>query len=89
MEEYKVAATREAVGRLAAKAGDQWMMGLMRSHLREHWLANIICDHEAKTDTAVCSCSMWRDELHPSVGDAVDAWIEHVFSTFHQPAEGG
>ena len=53
----------------------------LRAHLREHWLANIACDHEAKTDTASCSCSMWRDEPHPSVGEAVDAWIEHVFST--------
>src|SRR6185312_5337262 len=53
----------------------------LRAHLREHWLASIVCDHEAKTDTAVCSCSQWADTPHPSVGAAVDAWIEHVFET--------
>lgn len=53
----------------------------LRAHLRDHWLANIVCDHEAKTDTAICSCSQWADTPHPSVGAAVDAWIEHVFTT--------
>jgi len=53
----------------------------LRAHLREHWLASIVCDHEAKTDTAICSCSQWADTPHPSVGAAVDAWIEHVFAT--------
>jgi hypothetical protein len=60
----------------------------VKAHLREHWLASIVCDHDAKTDTAICSCTQWRDEPHPSVGEAVDAWIEHVFATLPSPPEG-
>lgn len=74
---------RVLIAAYLAAASPQAEIDRLRSHLREHWLANIACDHEAKTDTASCSCSMWRDEPHPSVGGAVDAWIEHVIATLH------
>jgi hypothetical protein len=60
--------------------------GVTRGHLYDHWLVAVQCDHEAKTDTAVCSCSRWKDVPHASVGDAVKAWIDHVFAA--SPREG-
>lgn len=50
----------------------------VRHVLRDHWVTQLICDHEAKTDRAVCSCSLWRCEPQPCVGDAINAWIDHV-----------
>lgn len=52
----------------------------MRAALREHWITGIECDHVNKTDRAVCSCTVWRCEPMPTVGDAVDCWISHVLS---------
>ena len=46
--------------------------------LRKHWLTGIECNHEARTDVATCYCSRWRSEPQPSVGEAVERWIEHV-----------
>lgn len=46
--------------------------------LREHWLTGLECDHDAKTDVANCFCSKWRPAPEPSVGKAVERWIEHV-----------
>jgi Lar family restriction alleviation protein len=73
---------------LSALPGDVTVKAL-KAHLREHWLVSVVCDHEAKTDTATCSCSQWRDEPHPSVGAAVDAWIEHVFAALASPPMPG
>lgn len=46
--------------------------------LRKHWLWQVECHHETKTDTPRCSCSRWPCEPQPSVGEAVERWIEHV-----------
>lgn len=49
----------------------------LRRTLKEHWLTTIVCDHRARTDKPVCFCG-WVHEPLPSVGAAVDAWVEHV-----------
>lgn len=54
------------------------MVDRFRFALRSHWLTHIECDHEAKTDRPVCSCSLWRGPVKPNVGEAVEAWIDHV-----------
>jgi hypothetical protein len=46
--------------------------------LKQHYLAGIECDHERKMDNPRCACSLVFLGWHPSVGEAVDAWIEHV-----------
>lgn len=46
--------------------------------LKQHYLATINCDHERKMDQPICNCSLVNLGWHPSVGEAVDAWIEHV-----------
>ena len=80
--EYRLAECIDVIAALSQNPGTSNTSGeALRAHLREHWLASIVCDHEAKTDTAICSCSQWADTPHPSVGAAVDAWIEHVFAT--------
>jgi hypothetical protein len=57
----------------------------LRAILREHWITNIVCDHDTKTDRACCSCSAWRGNTKPSIGAAVDDWIDHVLAEFeHQ-----
>lgn len=50
----------------------------IRSALRNHWVTTLICDHVNKTDRVVCACSEWLSEPHPTVGAAIDAWVEHV-----------
>jgi hypothetical protein len=52
----------------------------LRDVLKEHYLVTIICDHEAKTDTPQCVCSLVAFDSYPSVGQAVDAWIDHVIA---------
>lgn len=54
--------------------------------LREHFLAQIICDHDKKQDNPVCACSKVHLGWHPSVGAAVNAWVEHVMEHFVQRA---
>jgi DnaJ-class molecular chaperone len=56
------------------------MIDEIKTRLREHWITGIICDHDAKTDRATCSCSLWRSSPMPNVGAAVNAWIEHVLT---------
>jgi hypothetical protein len=51
----------------------------LRRVLRDHFVMAIECDHVAKTDRVLCSCSAWRSDPQPSVGAAVDVWIDHVF----------
>lgn len=50
----------------------------MAQVLREHWLTGMECDHVTKTDIPNCFCSRWRPLPQPSVGKAVECWIEHV-----------
>ena len=46
--------------------------------LREHYLAGISCDRARHEDNPVCACSRVFLGWHPSVGEAVEAWIAHV-----------
>lgn len=45
--------------------------------LAAHWLTEMRCDHEAKTDKAFCACG-WRGKSQPSVGQAAKDWAKHV-----------
>jgi hypothetical protein len=56
------------------------MTGLTPARLAEHYLWQMICDHDAKTDVAVCSCGLWRSQPLPSVGEAAQAWAAHTLS---------
>lgn len=47
--------------------------------LADHW-PTIVCDHERKTDKAQCSCCTYEPPECPSVGAAVQSWIDHVRS---------
>ncbi len=51
---------------------------VLRDTLRRHYLTEIICDHERELDNPVCACSLVNLGWHPSVGAAVEAWIDHV-----------
>lgn len=46
--------------------------------LAHHALVEIRCDHEAKTDVAVCNCALWASEPLPSVQAAKEAWAAHA-----------
>jgi hypothetical protein len=59
----------------------------LRTTLKEHWLTQVKCDHEAHTDTPVCYCCEFICEPKATLGEAVDAWIEHVITlTTNSPA---
>ena len=57
--------------------------------LREHYLAGISCDHARKEDNPVCACSRVFLGWHPSVGEAVEAWIGHVMEVAGGEGEAG
>lgn len=46
--------------------------------LADHYLAGIECDPERKLDNPVCGCSRVFLGWHPSIGEARQAWIDHV-----------
>jgi hypothetical protein len=46
--------------------------------LRKHWLWQVECHHADKTDTSRCFCSLWVCQPQPSVGEAIERWVEHV-----------
>lgn len=46
--------------------------------LKDHYLTGIQCDSVKKLDWPTCQCSMVDLGWHPSIGQAVDAWVEHV-----------
>jgi len=50
----------------------------LRAVLREHWLTSVECLHDSKQDIAHCYCTVWASAPQPSVGAAIDAWVEHV-----------
>lgn len=56
------------------------LLGALKN-LRTHWLQTIECNHEAKTDRAVCACGVWVSSPQPNVGQAVERWIEHVMES--------
>jgi hypothetical protein len=45
--------------------------------LDQHWLQSIECNHEKKTDQALCYCG-WRGAECLTVGTAVKTWIHHI-----------
>jgi hypothetical protein len=59
------------------------------SVLREHWLHAMECDHETKQDKPHCACSRVDLGWHPSVGAAVEAWLEHVVVAASPAAAAG
>jgi hypothetical protein len=52
----------------------------IKVRLAQHWLVELRCNHEDRTDEAVCSCALWGSGPRPTVGDAVQARIEHATS---------
>lgn len=53
----------------------------------EHYLSNVECDHERGMDRPWCACSLVDLGWHPSVGDAVKAWRDHVMSVLRERAK--
>lgn len=53
--------------------------GITPEMLAEHWLSEMICDHEARTDRAACCCG-WVSAPQRSVGDAAKAWAVHALT---------
>jgi hypothetical protein len=45
--------------------------------LRKHWLNSIECLHIIHSDVSHCACG-WESEIQPTVGEAVNRWVEHV-----------
>lgn len=56
-------------------------MKTLTDHVAEHWLWQMICDHETKTDVAVCACGHWRSDPQPSVGEAARRWADHAIGS--------
>ena len=54
---------------------------VLRTHLCEHYLVEIRCDHDAKTDQAICACARWTAPIKASVGEAIAAWADHVLES--------
>lgn len=52
----------------------------VRARLADHYLAQMVCDHERGLDNPICACSLVHLGWHPSVGAAVAAWIEHALA---------
>lgn len=59
----------------------------LRSVLKEHWITSVNCDKQESMNRASCSCSLLVGHRVPSVGAAVDEWIEHVLATLASPHE--
>lgn len=54
--------------------------------LAAHWVLEMRCNHEKKTDQVFCACGATCEE-RPSVGEAALSWAAHVLSAV-QPAPG-
>ncbi len=62
-------------------------MNVVREVLTEHWVTEIRCNHEDKTDTAFCACSEYPGEPANSVSGAVNNWIDHVVKEIERVLE--
>ncbi len=51
----------------------------LREVLADHY-PTVICNHEARTDRAQCSCCGYEPRICRSVGEAVRTWIDHVIA---------
>ena len=72
-----------AVQRLIAAAergGYKRAIAALEMTLTTHYLVTVECDHAARLDKPWCSCSLVNLGWHPSVGEAVKAWVAHVLA---------
>jgi hypothetical protein len=60
----------------------------VRGALGTHWLAQIECDHDAEQDRPVCGCSEVDLGWHPSIGVALDIWIDHFLAHLDSLEDG-
>ena len=76
---------RLAIDAAVAAERERW-----RAALAEHYLMTVNCDHDTGSDNPVCGCSVVNLGWHPSVGAAIQAWIDHVTEQAMPavPAEG-
>ena len=71
--ERLTAVLEAAAPHIAAAEHERW-----RAVLAEHYLMGINCDPDTKRDNPMCGCSRIHLGWHPSMGEAHQAWIEHV-----------
>ena len=48
--------------------------------LRDHFLAEMVCDHERERDNPRCACSRVHLGWYPTVVEAAEGWIAHVLA---------
>ena len=77
------------IGSAVAEVARAEVRGRFGHALREHYLAGITCDRARKEDNPVCGCSRVFLGWHPSVGEAVEAWIVHVMEMAGDEGEPG
>ena len=58
-QEIKAANDRATSAEKRLAERDSSVVAIFRSVLSEHWLSEIRCNHEDKTDQAFCACSKW------------------------------
>lgn len=61
-----------------ALAAKEQELARMKATLQNHWVTAVECNHEDKTDTVRCSCSVWTGTPQPSIGKAIEQWVQHV-----------
>jgi hypothetical protein len=52
----------------------------LAEEIAKHWVIEMRCDHNAKTDTAFCACG-WRGIPMRSVGQSAKEWARHVVTS--------
>lgn len=58
--------------------GLNWWDEAWRAALADHYLMGINCDPETHQDNPMCGCSRIHLGWYPSIGEARQAWIDHV-----------
>lgn len=48
--------------------------------LADHYLAGVVCNEATRQDNPVCGCSLVHLGWHNSIGEARQAWIDHVLA---------
>jgi len=88
-EYYRDMAVERGKIMVAAEATVERQRPVIEAALRQHYLAEIVCDHQRKMDNPWCACSLVNLGWHPSVGDAVQAWVDHVLDALDGAATPG
>ena len=57
---------------------NQSVLTRLATVLQDHYLYDIGCNHQTKTDTPICACMGMKPVAYSSVGAAVQGWIKHV-----------